>query len=332
MYKNQAVIWLVLLGLALAARGADDNTDNVRRFKLQSGMQVEGQLIKETDDYYFLDMGFDILKVPRSSVAEAIKTLIENTTADSGAATESYKTVEREGAMPYQTVRPFNPGLRHKEMIERVKLGVVVVSNAQGLGSGFIIDDLGHIITNNHVIGGEKYQKITLLQLNGKQVERVKIEEAPVLASSQLMDIALLKIPDEELDKLQLHPLRIYDGPSLQAGEQVYAVGNPGMGDKILEYTVTDGIISSPNRNINDLLYIQTNAAVNPGNSGGPMINSRGEVVGLVTLKASFQEGIAFALPAQYIHLFLQNDKSFEFDKQSGKSGYRYLDPMTEIE
>ena len=118
-------------------------------------------------------------------------------------------------------------------------------------------------------------------------------------------------------------------GPTrLGEGDPVYAIGNPGMGREILDHTISEGIASSLTRNFDDILYIQTTAAVNPGNSGGPLLNNYGEVVGLVSLKAYFQEGIAFALPVEYIRFFLNHRKGFAYGKANPNTGYHYLTPQ----
>jgi serine protease Do len=85
----------------------------------------------------------------------------------------------------------------------------------------------------------------------------------------------------------------------------VTVIGNPGLGSEILTHTMTTGIVSSPGREIDGLNYIQTSAAVNPGNSGGPLFDSLGRVIGLVVLKAKI-EGTAFAVPSKDLREFLE--------------------------
>ena len=136
-----------------------------------------------------------------------------------------------------------------------------------GQGSGVIVTNEGHIITNNHVV--DQVDEIEV-QLSDGQTKKARL----VGADSQV-DLAVLKIDDPGVK-----PLKLADSDTVQAGDFVLAIGNP-FG---FEETVTDGIISSkgrPNRTdfFGDLL--QTNAAINPGNSGGPLINAVGEVVGV---------------------------------------------------
>jgi S1-C subfamily serine protease len=159
----------------------------------------------------------------------------------------------------------------------------------QGQGSGFVLTKDGLILTNNHVIG------------NAQRVEAALSDKhkykAKVLARDPNHDLALIKI-----DAPNLTPVTLSDSRNLMVGQRVYAIGNP-FG---LNGTMTRGIISAirsirgPNGNpIEDA--IQTDAAVNPGNSGGPLLNSRGEVIGITTLIASNgadqSSGIGFAIP-----------------------------------
>ena len=160
-----------------------------------------------------------------------------------------------------------------------------------GLGSGFIIDRNGTILTNYHVVDGA--QKISVTLSDGKSYD------AKVLGKDQKTDIAVLKI-DADHD---LPVATLGDSDRLEVGEWVMAIGNP-FG---LDHTVTSGIVSAKGRQIGAGPYdnfIQTDASINPGNSGGPLINLRGEVVGINT--AIFSQsggniGIGFAIPTNSI-------------------------------
>lgn len=160
----------------------------------------------------------------------------------------------------------------------------------QGQGSGFILTKDGMILTNNHVIGGNPQRLEVMLSNKHKY-------KAQVLAADKNHDLALIKI-----DAPDLTPVTLSDSRGLVVGQKVYAIGNP-FG---LNGTMTRGIISAirsvrgPNGSpIEDA--IQTDAAVNPGNSGGPLLNSRGEVIGITTMIASNgaeqSSGIGFAIP-----------------------------------
>jgi len=160
-----------------------------------------------------------------------------------------------------------------------------------GAGSGFIIAPDGYIFTNNHVVDG--YEKIEVSLQTGVTYE------AKVVGTDPSIDLALLKI-DTDGDELPTLPLG--DSESLRVGEWVIAIGNP----LNFEQTVTVGVVSGKERRLPSLptdsgvvSFIQTDAAINFGNSGGPLIDARGNVVGINTAirRANFAEGIGFALP-----------------------------------
>src|SRR6059036_545427 len=164
------------------------------------------------------------------------------------------------------------------------------------LGSGVVVTNEGHIITNNHVV--DQVDEIEV-QLSDGRTKKARL----VGADSQI-DLAVLKIDDPGVK-----PLKLADSDTVQPGDFVLAIGNP-FG---FEETVTDGIISSkgrPGRSdyFGDLL--QTNAAINPGNSGGPLINLRGEVIGINTAIASTtggSQGVGFAIPSNTVRTALES-------------------------
>jgi S1-C subfamily serine protease len=160
----------------------------------------------------------------------------------------------------------------------------------QGQGSGFVLDKQGHILTNNHVIDNAQRVEVTLSDKHKYKATVVGVDKGH--------DLALLQIANAP----NLQPATLSESNNLTVGQRVYAIGNP-FG---LSGTMTRGIISAirsirgPNNNpIEDA--IQTDAAVNPGNSGGPLLNSRGEVIGITTLIANNgadqSSGIGFAIP-----------------------------------
>ncbi len=161
----------------------------------------------------------------------------------------------------------------------------------EGIGSGFISDSEGHIITNGHVVEGAA--KIVVTLSSGKVVSAVTEALHPKV------DLALLKIvPPHELQSA-----KIGNSEEVQVGEWVLAVGNPfGLGK-----TVTFGIVSGKGRGLgfgNDAgcdSFIQTDASINPGNSGGPLFNMAGEVIGVNTAIIAAGKGIGFAIPSNYL-------------------------------
>jgi len=194
------------------------------------------------------------------------------------------------------------------ELFEKSEEGVVKIKvvrigsqgtiqgDVGGVGSGFVYDNLGHIITNAHVVDGA--DKATVTFLDGSQYN------AEIIGEDKFTDIAVIKV--SEKPRL-LHPLEIGDSSLLQVGEQVAAIGNP-FG---LSGSMTSGIVSQIGRliaaqdsgfSIPDV--IQTDAAINPGNSGGPLLNMKGQVIGINTAIQSMSGefiGIGFAVPSNTV-------------------------------
>ena len=180
----------------------------------------------------------------------------------------------------------FPPGSRLEDMFK--EFGVPETRKAMALGSGFIIDAKGIVVTNNHVIKGAED---ILVRVNGGKEYKVTI-----IGSDPLSDIAVLKM--ETKDKFI--PVKFGDSDKARIGDWVIAIGNPfGLGG-----TVTSGIISARNRSIGLSRYedfIQTDASINQGNSGGPLFNMDGDVIGINTAILSptgASSGIGFAIPS----------------------------------
>lgn len=187
------------------------------------------------------------------------------------------------------------------EIFENSESGVVrinvqrdqqIQTNDNGVGSGFVYDAQGHIVTNLHVIQAAEAIYVTFLDGH--------IYEATVVGKDQFTDIAVIKV---NVDKSPLHPLTFGNSSELRVGEQVASIGNP-FG---LSGSMTSGIISQVGRllpssagySIPDV--IQTDAAINPGNSGGPLLNMHGEVVGINNaIQSTTGEfaGVGFAIPS----------------------------------
>ena len=159
---------------------------------------------------------------------------------------------------------------------------VSIVTNV-GQGSGAIISSDGLVVTNYHVIRGASRASMMTYEGNTYSVGLVGYDVRN--------DIAVLRIISN--DTFQYFDFGNSD--RLKAGQKVIALGNPAG----LSFTATEGIISSPSRLANDgLYYIQTDVTLNPGNSGGPLINSKGELIGIVNFKVSGYEGLGFAIPS----------------------------------
>ena len=217
------------------------------------------------------------------------------------------------------------------EVVHMVKPSVVEIiacefencsRGSSGTGSGFIIDKEGHIVTNNHVVEGAR--RVTAILYDGR------IREAKVVGTDPLTDVALIKINDNNLQ-----PAKLGDSSKAQVGETVVAIGSALglMGDP----TVTVGVISAldraqeepstdptqPGTNLYGL--IQTDAAVNPGNSGGPLLNLKGEVIGINTLGARLTEG---GVPVQGINFAVSINTAKDVVQeilQKGRVTYPYI-------
>lgn len=156
------------------------------------------------------------------------------------------------------------------------------------LGSGFIISSDGYIVTNNHVVEGADVIRVNI----GGKGRKDDLHTAEVIGADPETDLALLKIKADNLPYLKFG-----DSDVLEVGEWVVAIGSP-LG---LDHTVTSGIVSAKGRNIQSGSYddfLQTDASINRGNSGGPLLNMDGEVVGINTAIAQRAQGIGFAIPS----------------------------------
>ena len=183
----------------------------------------------------------------------------------------------------------------------------------EGVGSGIAIDNLGHILTNYHVVDHARRLKVTLY--DGRTFN------AKIIGTDKLTDLAVLKIEHDSNNSSSntnnnsdnkaidsIPSAELGDSDNLKVGQIVIAVGNPfGLTGGP---TVTTGIISSLNRNIEFedgvLELVQTDAAINPGNSGGPLVNTNGEVIAINTAKIPYAHGIGFAVPVNTAKTILQ--------------------------
>lgn len=164
----------------------------------------------------------------------------------------------------------------------------VTVKNSRGHGSGFVISNTGHVITNYHVVAGQEGLKVVL--------NNEKEYKAKVLRVSKIHDLALLKI-----EANNLVPFKISKSKDIEIALDIYAVGTPSSED--LSQTVSKGIVSGIRKGDGHTKLIQTDASINPGNSGGAIVTKKGEVIGVVSSKLSGFgiEGVAFGIPSYEI-------------------------------
>ena len=177
-----------------------------------------------------------------------------------------------------------------KQQQTRLDFWGPVTQEAIGQGSGVIFDKRGYILTNNHVISGQGKVKITVYLIDGRSME------GTVIGADSTTDLAVVKISN---NNLPVAPLG--ESNNIQVGQFAMAIGNPL--DASLRNTVTTGVISAIDRVLrvdqNTVMYgmLQTDAAINEGNSGGPLLNSDGQVIGINTAIVAQAQGIGFAIP-----------------------------------
>lgn len=296
---------LALAGLSAGALWADE-------FRLVDGKVVKGEVLKETGDTVYVDMGFTIVDLPKVRIAERI--------VDEAALEEPAEEVDQ-GLWSTADL----PDIGVRAAVERFGEGVVLVKVPGALGSGFIIREDGYIITNAHVVQGEIEVSVTVYRMVDGQFDKKTFDKVEIVAVNPFVDLALLKIEDQELKEagLQLTKVHLGDIDEVEVGQQVFVVGAP----QGLERSVTEGIVSLKNRAAFGKVYIQIDAAVNPGNSGGPLFNTKGEVIGVNSWKRLFSEGLNFAIPVDYVKHFIGNRDAFGYDRDNPNSGYRYLAP-----
>jgi serine protease Do len=278
--------------------------------RLGKDRSIQGKVVKETAENVFVDVGYTILEVPKKQ--------IESREPDAKPEGKTIKKAQAKKLGLYRTIERGEGSVR--ENVSRTEGAVVMIRTPQAIGSGFIISPDGYVITNDHVVQGETKIWIVLFE-RGKDgaIERRKAANVKIVATNRYYDLALLKIEDEK----DLPFVYVGDSKDLSAGQPVYAIGNP-LG---LERTVSEGIVSTLNRAIEGLPHLQTTTAVNPGNSGGPLFDLQGRVIGVVNLKIGGAENLNFAIPSERLTSFLRNRDGFSYDKDHPNSGYRYLPP-----
>jgi serine protease Do len=190
----------------------------------------------------------------------------------------------------------------------------VVIGKQKAIGSGFVIDAGGYILTNAHVVNGAQRVQVVLPSLEGdgtlgsELATRVTVVPARIVGVTKEIDLALLKV-----DGVKMNPLPVANYRNLRQGELVFAFGSP----QGLRNTVTHGVISAVGQQTDPdspMVYIQTDAPINPGNSGGPLVNGNGEVVGVNTFifsQSGGNEGLGFAIPCGVVNVAYQQLRKY---------------------
>jgi len=293
---------------ALTVEAADTS-----RVVLKNGAEMSGLVLRERDEAVMIDLGFTVLNVPRAEIAKLEKV----------AAYEAAAPVSKTRGEDIYFVELDREPLTVEKNVERVAEAVVQIQTASGLGSGFIINKLGYVVTNQHVIAGEREITVVVYRKKPGGLEKQPFTKVKIIAMNGFLDLAILQIDDPAAEGLPFVP--IGDSDALTQGQQVFAIGSPlGM-----ERSVSQGIVSVKARETRGTWCIQSTTQINPGNSGGPLFNSRGEVVGVNNMKMAGVgvEGLGFSIPANVMKPFLKNRDAFAFDPRNPNAGFRYLPP-----
>lgn len=305
---KKTFIALLLAGFCGGRAGADT-------VQLKDKAAITGKIIAEKHGDVVVDVGYTWLIVPRSDIVKISKSgEKEPVTPVAAPPAEVRSGIYQTAATP--------PALRDvRELVKLLGEAVVQVRTPGGLGSGFIINEDGFLITNFHVIEGETQISVEVYHQHSGQLERKSYKDVKIIAMNKFEDITLLKIDDKDAPKFS--HVMLGDSDALSVGETVFAIGSP-LG---LERTVTEGILSTKTREMQGELYLQTTAQINPGNSGGPLFNLRGEVIGVTNMKITFGEGLGFAIPIGAVKYFLDHRDAFAYSNDNPSNPYRYLEP-----
>ena len=176
---------------------------------------------------------------------------------------------------------PAGPSI--SDVVRSVDSGLYRIITPDGSGSGFLVSDRGHIVTNAHVVG--EHTSVTVRAASGR------LSNARVLGKDEMLDLAVLAAEPSR----DVRPMTLGNASEIRPGDEVIALGFPLSNDLGGDYTVTTGVVSS--RRIQDSVErIQTDATINPGSSGGPLVNREGEVIGVNTSTLAGYEGVSFAV------------------------------------
>jgi len=295
--------------MALAA----GNLQGIQTIDLKDGGAIKGKIVVDRQDAYYVDLGFDVIEVPKAAVIQV-----------SEIDPESGELVAPSAANSLYEVATDNKDRSIRDWVDQIGEAVALIQTPTGLGSGFVIHKDGYIVTNDHVIAGEHRISVTIFEEGEHEMNRATYDNVRIVATSSELDLALLKVVASEPVEFQTVPIAAVDD-GLSEGQTVFAIGSP-LG---LDRTVSEGIISVANRVINGRLYLQTTTQINPGNSGGPLFNLSGEVVGVNNMKiaAIGAEGLGFSISSRVLKSFLDNRDAYAFDPRNPNSGFRYNRP-----
>ena len=227
--------------------------------ELENDTSVTGNLVKEGAGEVFIDLGFDIIKIPKTAIIQIEDQKVNQSNKERTFKNQLY--VESQGKRKLSSLR---------NLVDELGEAVVLIRTPIGLGSGFLIHPDGYIVTNDHVVAGERQISVTQFKGTGAKMTKQNFDNVKIVASGGNLDLALLKIEGEN-PGFSFPYVTLGASPNLKQGERVFAIGSP-LG---LERSVSEGIVSLRNRIISDRLHVQTTAEISPGNSGGPLFNYR---------------------------------------------------------
>ncbi len=278
---------------------------NAEIIKLKGGYLIKGKILKRDHSKVIIDLGFDLIKIPGAEIL----TINKDNVFDNPAKVDNsklYTAREMEQISTEEGVKTFAPS-------------VVLVRTPHGLGSGFIVNKKGYIITNFHVIRGQKHIYVKRYKRTDTELKQITHKKVRIVALDPFHDLAVLQIEDD-ISK-EIDPGIFSPNGRVATGEKIFVIGNP-LG---LERTVTEGVISHPGRNFAGKVFLQIDASVNPGNSGGPLFNSYGQIIGVINMGARAMQGLNFAIPIRHVKFLLNNIDSFAYNESNSQSGYFYL-------
>lgn len=304
--------WSLFLAILLTVQSQTAKKPEWAEIKLNSGEVVSAKILDKNNKRVVIEIADQLLNVPMEQVARV--TLEKNLTQSDNTITKGLYSLGEEHRIK-----------NLEDQVQSTQGAVVSIETPSGLGSGFFISSQGHIVTNVHVV--ERETRIVVIQhqqVDG-ELRKKRLSNIRILALAPLYDLALLQAPES---KTPYPFIPLSKGQNLQRGQMLYAIGNP-LG---LERTVSKGILSVLDRSFGGLRYLQTTVEVNPGNSGGPLFNMYGEVIGVINMKAIASEGLAFAIPVFYLKDFLDNNSAYLYDEKNANTGVQYNDAPFSVE
>jgi len=278
---------------------------------IKGGAEVTGTILKSDEKFVIVDIGFDVLRIPRPEILKIGKEKSDTPQAPDPVriSTNNLYTVKAmEETSTVINVSTFAPA-------------VVIVTTPAGMGSGFLINSRGFLVTNFHVIREQRNISVTRLIKSGAELKRVIHKNVRIVALDPFHDLAVLQL--KEKPTAPFTPVILGSQSNPDMGEKIFIIGNP-LG---LERTVTEGVVSHTARNFGGKLFLQVDASVNPGNSGGPLFNSRGQVIGVINMGVRAMQGLNFAIPVHHVTYLLDHIDAYAFNEANPLSGYVYSTP-----